>query len=318
MKRIFLLSCLGFEIFFILFFFSFFPLKSYKTNDNIVSNKIPAQFDRVVLMLVDAFRYDFFFNDTQTMPFTQNLYKEGKTHSFIAMASPPTVTMPRIKALTTGNNPNYLDIILNLLSFKEEKSDSFSKLKDSWLLQFKKYRNWNISFYGDDTWLRLFPGLFSRYEGTTSFYVQDTVEVDLNVTRHIPVELERTDWDCLILHYLGLDHIGHLHGPYSPKIREKLIEMDRVVEKIYTEIISQDIKDQGSRKPTLFILLGDHGMNDLGNHGGSSFLEEASIFVFMSNQFHSLNVEEMPQIVDQIDLASTLSLLTGVPIPKNK
>jgi ethanolamine phosphate transferase 2 subunit G len=37
--------------------------------------------------------------------------------------------------------------------------------------------------------------------------------VDYNVTRHLDNELERKDWDVLILHYLGLDHIGHLGGP---------------------------------------------------------------------------------------------------------
>jgi hypothetical protein len=34
----------------------------------------------------------------------------------------------------------------------------------------------------------------------------------------------------LILHYLGLDHIGHLLGPRSPRMREKLAEMDGVLE----------------------------------------------------------------------------------------
>jgi hypothetical protein len=37
--------------------------------------------------------------------------------------------------------------------------------------------------------------------------------VDNNVTRHIPVELKRDDWNTMVLHYLGLDHIGHKGGP---------------------------------------------------------------------------------------------------------
>jgi ethanolamine phosphate transferase 2 subunit G len=37
--------------------------------------------------------------------------------------------------------------------------------------------------------------------------------VDNNVTRHLDDELANKDWDVLILHYLGLDHIGHLGGP---------------------------------------------------------------------------------------------------------
>jgi ethanolaminephosphotransferase len=43
--------------------------------------------------------------------------------------------------------------------------------------------------------------------------VQDFTEVDNNVTRHIPEELLNSDWNAMILHYLGLDHIGHKAGP---------------------------------------------------------------------------------------------------------
>jgi ethanolaminephosphotransferase len=37
--------------------------------------------------------------------------------------------------------------------------------------------------------------------------------VDNNVTRHVPEELKQDDWNTMVLHYLGLDHIGHKAGP---------------------------------------------------------------------------------------------------------
>ena len=37
--------------------------------------------------------------------------------------------------------------------------------------------------------------------------------MDNNVTRHLPQELNQTDWNGMIVHYLGLDHIGHKSGP---------------------------------------------------------------------------------------------------------
>lgn len=43
--------------------------------------------------------------------------------------------------------------------------------------------------------------------------MQDFTEVDNNVTRHIPNELDRRDWNVMIMHYLGMDHIGHKSGP---------------------------------------------------------------------------------------------------------
>ena len=42
---------------------------------------------------------------------------------------------------------------------------------------------------------------------------QDFTEVDDNVTRHVPSEMRQSDWNGMIIHYLGLDHIGHKAGP---------------------------------------------------------------------------------------------------------
>jgi ethanolaminephosphotransferase len=44
-------------------------------------------------------------------------------------------------------------------------------------------------------------------------HLQDFTEVDHNVTRHIPRELSQRDWSAFIMHFLGLDHIGHKAGP---------------------------------------------------------------------------------------------------------
>lgn len=65
------------------------------------------------------------------------------------------------------------------------------------------------------------------------------LKVDDNVTRHLDKVLKRGDWDVLILHYLGLDHIGHTSGPSSPLIGRKLSEMDGVLVKIHTSLLAE-------------------------------------------------------------------------------
>ncbi|KAJ8872894.1 hypothetical protein PR048_026510 [Dryococelus australis] len=62
-------------------------------------------------------------------------------------------------------------------------------------------------------------------------------QVDDNVTRHLDSELSAADWDIMVLHYLGLDHIGHLEGPKSPKVGPKLQEMDKVAKEIHTRLL---------------------------------------------------------------------------------
>lgn len=46
------------------------------------------------------------------------------------------------------------------------------------------------------------------------------------------LELHNQDWELMILHYLGLDHIGHVEGPFSKKVPLKLKEMDDVIAEI--------------------------------------------------------------------------------------
>jgi hypothetical protein len=39
------------------------------------------------------------------------------------------------------------------------------------------------------------------------------------------------DWNSLIVHYLGLDHIDHAFGAFNSLIEDKLSEMDEIIEK---------------------------------------------------------------------------------------
>lgn len=56
------------------------------------------------------------------------------------------------------------------------------------------------------------------------------------MTRSLQEELLENDWKLLVLHYLGLDHIGHVEGPFSNKVPGKLKEMDQVIKEIYSKI----------------------------------------------------------------------------------
>ncbi|KAJ5932714.1 Alkaline phosphatase-like alpha/beta/alpha [Penicillium verrucosum] len=302
----------------------FFPYKPLipglanfdETGENVTA---PAVFDKVIFMVVDALRSDFVYSNDSGFLFTQSLIRSGAALPFTAYASAPTVTMPRLKAITTGSVPSFLDVILNIA-----ESDTTSTLayQDTWLAQLKAIGG-RLVMYGDDTWLKLFPGMFDRADGTTSFFVSDFTEVDHNVTRHVPNELAQDDWSALIMHYLGLDHIGHKAGPKSPFMIPKQHEMDSVVTEIYTAMQQQD-----HLQSTLFVLCGDHGMNEAGNHGGSSAGETSPALLFMSPKFEALGGRrESPvepsddmqyyRTVEQADIAPTLAGLLGIPIPLN-
>jgi ethanolaminephosphotransferase len=104
-------------------------------------------------------------------------------------------------------------------------------------------------------------------------------------------------------------------------------EMDGIVRDIYTAIENEDHLSN-----TLFVLCGDHGMNDGGNHGGSSPGETSPALVFMSpklTKFTEGYGKESPakpenegefeyyRMVEQSDIAPTIAGLLGFPVPRN-
>ncbi|KAK7140881.1 hypothetical protein R3I93_015123 [Phoxinus phoxinus] len=324
-SSVFALLCLIFEIVSIaLFLRGFFPVpvkSSFSakskltdfpaephTGDGVNSSRAPAPlFRRVVLLLIDALRQDFVFGSDgrRFMPYTRHVLERGSSHSFTAKARPPTVTMPRIKALTTGSIPGFIDVVMNL--------NSPALLEDNLIWQAKSAGK-RIIFYGDDTWVRLFPKHFMEHDGTTSFFVSDYTEVDNNVTRHLDGTLKRDDWDILILHYLGLDHIGHISGPHSSLIGPKLTEMDDIIKKIHSSLIS---KESEGTLPNLLVVCGDHGMSETGSHGGSSDAEINTPLVLISPAFRRKAGLEEPEVLEQVDLPPTLALALGLPVSQN-
>ena len=100
-------------------------------------------------------------------------------------------------------------------------------------------------------------------------------------------------------------------------------EMDGIVRSIYEAIESKE-----HLKSTLFVLCGDHGMNDAGNHGASSPGETSPALVFMSPKFEGLlprlevptkpkNEYDYYTIAEQSDIAPTIAALLGFPVSKN-
>ncbi|GFY90791.1 alkaline-phosphatase-like family protein [Actinidia rufa] len=270
--------------------------------------EIPPSFDRLILMVIDGLPAEFVLGRDgrppsmvfmEAMPYMQSLLASGMAVGYHAKAAPPTVTMPRLKAMVSGAIGGFLDVAFNF--------NTQALLDDNLIRQFFNI-GWKMVMFGDETWLKLFPGLFTRHDGVSSFYcafllditlyeitqkvirlglwrfievvrplsmsifvqrllfiltgpaiadllrslgyhgvkeVKDTVEVDYNVTRNLGDELNRTDWSLLILHYLGLDHVGHIGGRSSVLMGPKLKEMDEVVQMIHLSAKQSQDNGQG-------------------------------------------------------------------------
>ena len=101
-------------------------------------------------------------------------------------------------------------------------------------------------------------------------------------------------------------------------------EMDGIVKLIY-----EAFKPDNHLLSTLMVLCGDHGMNEAGNHGGSSAGETSPALVFISPKLREISTGlpcplDIPDsnfqyytAVEQSDVVPTLAGLLGFPIPLN-
>ncbi|KAF8859669.1 hypothetical protein BDZ45DRAFT_742240 [Acephala macrosclerotiorum] len=287
----------------------------------------PKTFDKAIVLIIDALRYDFtipFESDEENgnpaqayhnaLPFLYETAVREPHNAFLLpfIADPPTSTLQRLKGLTTGTLPTFIDIGSSFAGTAIEEDNLLMQMKDAG----KK-----IVHLGDDTWQALFPGYFEPNisRAYDSFAVWDLHTVDNGVNEHIFPLLEKemkTKWDVMFAHYLGVDHAGHRYGPNHPAMTGKLQQMDGVLRNV-VEKLDED---------TLLVVMGDHGMDAKGDHGGESDDEvQAALWMyskkgvfgrtkpgFLTPPQHG---KERP--VDQIDLVPTLALLLGLPIPFN-
>ncbi len=250
----------------------------------------PRLVRRVVWVVIDALRGDF-----GLLPLAG---VRGVAYADCRAPS-PTVTLPRLFALVTGSEPSFVQALSNF-------GGGGNVAEDSVVRQWRE-AGMRLVMYGDDTWLSLFPApLWVRSEGVASFAVRDTVEVDANVTRNMRRELGRRDWDVMVLHFLGLDHVGHSLGPSHPRLAEKLAEMRAAVEEIAAGLDGED----------LIVVSGDHGMTADGNHGGGTRQETSTMQLFLQPSVTGRIVAAAGEC-HQADVAATLAELTGIAAPRN-
>ncbi|KAJ7980495.1 GPI ethanolamine phosphate transferase 3 [Quillaja saponaria] len=280
--------------------------------------------NRLVIIVLDALRFDFvapstFFKEPKPwMDHLQVLQKMASTNGssariFKAIADPPTTSLQRLKGLTTGGLPTFIDV-----------GNSFGA--PAILVQNGK----RVVMMGDDTWMQLFPQHFEKSYPYPSFNVKDLHTVDNGCIDHLLPSLYEGDWDVLISHFLGVDHAGHIFGVDSTPMIEKLKQYNLILEKVIKALESQS-GPGGLHENTFLVVMGDHGQTLNGDHGGGSAEEvETSMFAMTFKKPPSSIPSELDSSscgldldgknlcvssIQQLDFAVTMSALLGIPFP---
>ncbi|KAG5492979.1 hypothetical protein JKF63_01560 [Porcisia hertigi] len=274
--------------------------------------------DQVVLILIDALRPDFVlsslrpfartaghctdhedalkdrrFDEVDTRPTLR--YIEDSLHSsssasvaFFLVADAPTTTMQRIKAISTGTMPAFLEAGSNFNSEALELDSIVGQMNGSAVL------------LGDDTWEKLFPNvpgrrLWKKAVGIPSLDVADfhtnddavlsevysvlKAETREGVSRpgvafHAGAQEQEGHAQLVVAHFLGVDHVGHRIDADNPFMNAKILQLNQMLWNLSTTL-----RERATSMNTMLLVLGDHGMTNSGDHGGDS-AQETDTFLF--------------------------------------
>ncbi|VWU50192.1 GPI ethanolamine phosphate transferase 3, putative, partial [Hepatocystis sp. ex Piliocolobus tephrosceles] len=292
-------------------------------NKKYIHSIVNAPYDKIIILLVDSFRFDFalydpnyetkkshvdyFYNFTKinnnnmsnennkteyknkqknekyflnNMLNLHNILKNEKNNSKLLRfeADAPTVTTSRVKSIITGTLPNYMDINENFSITGETQDNIINQL----------YLNNKVATaIGDNTITILVKKFFKKFV-YPSFNIYDFYTLDRNAIKQFYDEYILNYWNFMYVHVLSVDHIGHVKGPNTQEMASALKTMD-----LFIYDIVEKIKLEKNTK-TLFIMFGDHGQTDIGDHGGYSKSEvDSALFLYSNIPFVKIDEPEI-------------------------
>ena len=142
---------------------------------------------KVIIVLIDALKYDFGIYDenlTDPLPYQNKLpiiYElmqkhPDRTRLLKFIADPPTTTLQRLKGMTTGSLPTFIDMGSNFATPEINEDNVIDQIYAN---------NLTAVFLGDSTWTELFPKKFKRKYSYPSFNIHDLDTVDTGELRKV-------------------------------------------------------------------------------------------------------------------------------------
>ncbi len=247
---------------------------------------------RVVLVLVDALRYDTS-ADATVMPFLNELRAEGA--SAIMLSRPPSFSAPGWTTILTGAWPDINDA-QQLNPPDEENVRAFTQ-DNIFAAADRAGLNTAVSGY---SW---FEQMLASSGVDAGFYTpgEDNAADEEVVAAALP--WLTGDYQLILIHIDQVDYAGHHEGgPISENWTTAASRADAMI----SEIASQLDLEQDT-----LIILSDHGQIDQGGHGGNEPITMVEPFV-------AVGAGILPGQYDDIymvDVAPTLAVLLGTNLP---
>jgi len=242
---------------------------------------------RTVFVIIDGLRLD----ASRQMGTLQNLRAYGVDATLTAPQ--PSLSYPNWTTLVSGAAPEVSGVVTNWHEGAAPAETLFDTaqragVKTLFVGPEDFDTLYGVSEKADMTFMRPWSG-----EYLTATYVDEVLKL-------AAAEQPR----LIVVHLPDIDEAGHAHGGASPEYAEAVAKVDADLNRLVEGLQDGD---------TAFVVAADHGHIDTGGHGGWE-----SDVVQVPGVFSGAGVAAIGRIeARQEDVASSVSLLAGLPVPRH-
>ncbi|GMQ93856.1 MAG: alkaline phosphatase family protein [Acidimicrobiia bacterium] len=258
---------------------------------------------RVVLVLCDGVGDGV---AREHMGYLEQLVEQGIAGRFVSRATLPTMSRPNYETIHTGLVPRVHGITGNGVVQRSTSPNLFVLCSQAGLATAAVAYHWISELYHKAPFDRQTD---SEYDDPTSsinhgrFYDQDD-HPDHEVIRGALALSKRFAPDYLLVHPMGADLAGHLHGGQSAAYRAAVGNQDQLL-----AVAIPRWREAGCA----VLVTADHGHVSEGGHGGPSDEERnVPLYAILPTDRISLETDE---IIEHTQLAPTICELLGLEIP---
>lgn len=259
---------------------------------------------KVIMILSDALRYD---AAVRGMGFLMHLVERKYASLYKTIGELPTMSRPMYETVHTGVPVTEHGIVSNYVVRRSTKPNVFQSAVQAGKSTAAAAYYWFSELYNrtpydriddrevDDTSLLIQHG---------RFYTQDDYpDIELFVTGAMLARKFNPDY--LLIHPMGMDHMGEVYGADTPEYHNNAIRQDEMLSAVIAEWMEKGFN---------ILLTGDHGMNAEHLHGGTTpDLREVPLFMIRPGV---PGEGDTGKTISMLQIAPTICRLLGVPIPE--
>lgn len=258
---------------------------------------------KVILVLSDGLGYDV---AVAYMGYLGHLVESGLASLYKIVGEIPGISRPMYETIHTGLPACQHGIVTNSVVRLSKHPNIFRVVKDAGRITAASAYYWFSELYNripfdrindrelDDTFLSIQHGRFYSEDGYP----------DSEVFASSAMLMRRFSPDYLLVHPMGMDYIGEIHGADSKQYKDQAVQQDMWLAPLLEEWLGLGYT---------VLVTGDHGINKDGIHGGpASDQREVPLYLLPPDR---VGQGDTGRTISHLQIAPTVLNILSLPIP---